>query len=127
VIEAVELAEKEVDLDVVGLELGELLVLCDSELEHLAGLRGLHIAEGAEIDLTEQGVSLNIIGVASYLLLRCGDRLADAADLEVEVGEAILQHGRIRICAEGELVLFDGLGGVVGAASIGGQIFVEVR
>ena len=36
VVEAVELAEQEVGLDIVGLELGELLVLGDGELEHLA-------------------------------------------------------------------------------------------
>ena len=54
VVEAVELAEEEMGLDVVGLELGELLVLGDGELQHLAGLGVLHVAEGTQIDLAEQ-------------------------------------------------------------------------
>ncbi len=58
VVEAVELAEEEMGLDVVGLELGELLVLGDGELQHLAGLGGLHVAEGTEIDLAEQSHGL---------------------------------------------------------------------
>ena len=52
-------------LHVVGLELGELLVLGDGELQHLAGLRGLHVAERAQIDLAEQGVGFDVVRVSS--------------------------------------------------------------
>ncbi len=63
VVQAVELAKQEMRLDIVRLKLRELLVFCDRELEHLAGLLGLHVAEGAEIDLAEQRVRLDIVRV----------------------------------------------------------------
>ena len=91
-VEAVELAEEEVGLDVVRLELDELLVLADGELQHLSRLLGLHVAERAEIDLAEQRVRLDIGGVLVDLILRGGDGLTDAAEFEVEVGETILQE-----------------------------------
>ena len=97
VIEAVELAEEETGLYVVGLELGELLVFGDGKLEHLAGLRVLHVSEGAEIDFAEELVGFDVVGVAGDLLLRGGDGFLDAADLEVEVGEAVLHVGGVGV------------------------------
>ena len=67
VVEAVELAEEEMGLDVVGLELGEFLVLGDGELQHLAGLGVLHVAEGTEVNLAEQRVGFDVVG----FLLTC--------------------------------------------------------
>ncbi len=37
-------------------------------------------------------MGFDVVGVAVDLLLRGGDCLANAADLEVEVGEAVLEH-----------------------------------
>ncbi len=86
----------------------------------------LHVAERAEVDLAEQGVGFDVVGVLVDLLLCGGDGFADAAELEVEVGEAILEEGGVGVGVEGELVLLDGLGGVVGAAGAGGHVLIEV-
>ena len=75
VIEPVELAEEQVRLYVVGLELSELLVLGDGQLQHLAGLRGLHVAERTQIDPAEQRVGFDVVRVPVDLLLRGGDCL----------------------------------------------------
>ena len=55
-------------------------------------LRALHIAQRAQVDPAQQRVGVDVVGMLVDLLLRGGDGLADAAELEVEVGEAVLQH-----------------------------------
>ena len=70
---------------------------------------------------------LDIAGAWPFdLILRGGDGLFDAADLEVEVSETILHVGGVGVGGEGEFVLLDGLGGVVGAAGVDGHILIEM-
>ena len=84
-------------------------------------------SEGAEVDLAQESVGLDVVGVFRSLVLCGGDGFADAAEAEVKVGEAVLERGGGWVGVEGELVLFDGLGGVVRAARVDGQVFVHVR
>ena len=113
-------------LDVVGIELGEGLVLGKGKLEHLGGLLVLGITEGAEVDLAKEFMRLDVIGIMGDLVFGGSDGLPDAPDLEVEVGEAVLEHGRVGVGVQGELVLFDGLGGVVGATGVDRHVFVKM-
>jgi hypothetical protein len=127
VIEAVELPEEEMGLNVVGLELSEPLVLGDGKLKHLRGLGVLGIAKGAEIDLAEELVGCNVIGVTGDLVLCGGDCFANTADLEVEFGETVLDEVRGRVGGQSELVFLYGLSGVVRSTGIDGKIFIKVR
>ena len=70
---------------------------------------------------------LNVVGFLADLVLRGGHRLADAADLEVEIGEAVLEQSGVRVGVERELVLLHRLGRVVRAAGVDRHIFVETR
>ena len=65
-------------------------------------------------------------GILFRLLLGGGDGFADAAYFEVEIGQAVLKVARSGVGTEGKLVFLDGLGGVVGAAVVDGELFVKV-
>ena len=67
------------------------------------------------------------LGVLVDLLLGGGDGLADAAELEVKVGEAVLQQTELGSAFKRELVLLDRLAGVVRAAGAGRHVLVEMR
>jgi len=54
-------------------------------------------------------------------------RLTDAADLEVEIRQAILQQARVRIGVQRQLVLLHSLGRIVRPARVDRHIFVEAR
>jgi hypothetical protein len=84
----------------------------------------LHVVERTEVDLAEQDVRGEIAGILLDLLLRGGDRLTDAPDLEIKIGQAILEVLRGGIGVERELVFFNGLSGVVGATIVDGHLFV---
>ena len=113
-------------LKVFRLELRELFVLDNGQSQHLAGLRALHVAERAEVNLAQQSVGSKVIGIFLDLILRSADGLANTADAKIRVGEPILQIFGGGIGVEGELVLFDGLGGVVGTAVVDSQLLIEV-
>ena len=65
-------------------------------------------------------------GILLHLILGRVHCLTDAAQLEVEIGQAILQVLRGGIGAEGELVLLDRLGGVVRAAVVDCHLLIEM-
>ena len=126
VVEAVELAEQKPGLQIVGLQLGDDLVLLDGGLEDVAGLLALAVAERAQVDAAEEHVSFDVVRVLVDLVLRGGDGLADAAQAKVEVGDAVLKDAGVGVGVERQLVLLDGLRGKILTAVAGGLLFIEL-
>ena len=87
----------------------------------------MHIAERTQVHLAQQGVRFDVVGILLDLILRGVDCLADAADLEIQVGETVLEELRCRIGVERELVLFHGLRGVVRPAIGCGKFLIQMR
>ena len=126
-VQAIKLAQQKMRLHIVRLQLSKLLVLPNGQLQHLARLRALHISQRTQIDLAQQRVRLNVVGILGHLVLRGSNRLADAADLEVEIRQTILQQAGVRIGVQRQLVLLHRLGRIVRPARVYGHIFVEPR
>ena len=87
-------------------------------MQHLAGLRALHIAQRTQIDLAQQGVGIHVVRVLRDLVLRRVHRVLDAPDPEVEFGKAVLQQDRVGIGVQRQLVLFHRLGRILLTAGV---------
>ena len=70
---------------------------------------------------------IQVVRVLLELILRNLDGFADAAELEVQFCQAVLQIGGVRVSVECELVLLDRLRGIIGAALRRGQVLVNMR
>src|SRR5580698_10607933 len=68
-----------------------------------------------------------IIRMLRNLVLSRTDRLADSAHLEVQIRQSILQHARVRIGIQRQLVLLNRLRRIVRPAGIHWHVFIEMR
>ena len=90
-VQAVKLAQNQVRFQIGRLQLRNGLVFGDGQLQHLLGLRTLHVVQGAEVHFAEQYMGLEIVRVLLDLVLRACHRLANAADFEVKLRQTVLK------------------------------------
>ncbi len=127
VVDVVELTEQQAVFDAVGFKADDLDVLGDGELEHFVGRSAvLHVAERAQIDAAEELVRVEAVGVFLQQILRGVDGVADAAGLEIELGQPVVEVLGFGIGVQSQLVLFNGTGGVFGAAVGGRHLLIAV-
>ncbi len=110
-VQTIELAQKQPVLQVIRLQFDDGFVLFDRGLQNVIGLGSLAVAQRAQVDPAQKHVRVEIVGVLVDLILRRGDRFADAAQTEVEIGDAVLQDRRSGIGVHRQLVLLDRLSG----------------
>ena len=127
VVERVELAQQQLGLQVGRLQARDGLVLGDRQLQHLTSLRALHVAQRTQIHLPQKRVRRHIVRVLLQLVLGGAYRVLDAPDLEVEIGQAVLQQRRVWIGVQRQLVLLHGLGRVVRTTGADRHLLVEMR
>ena len=124
----VKLAQKQPALDIVALQLHDLGVFGDGELQHLLGRTAiLNIAQGLQVDPAQQLVGVQVVGLGLEYLLGRQHGIPYAAGAQIEFRQPTVQIFRVGIGVKRQLVLFDGAGGVLGTAVIGGHILVHVR
>ena len=70
VVQRVELPQQQLGLQVGRLQPRDRLVLGDRQLQHLARLCALHVAQRAQINLPQQRVRRHIVRVPLHLVLR---------------------------------------------------------
>ena len=64
----------------VGLQFDDLLVLLDGQFQDtLRSVAGLHVAERAQVDTSEQASGFEIVGIALENILGFDDGVANAA------------------------------------------------
>ena len=114
-IQHVQLAQQQVRLQVLRLQPGDRLILLDRRAQHLLRLRSLlrllrlPVVQRPEVHPPQQRMGIDIVRVLGNLLLRRAHRLTDAPQPEVDIRQTVLQHCRIRVRAQRQLVLLDRL------------------
>src|SRR5205085_5057156 len=110
VVGVIEAAQHQVIVGKIGLETNDLLELLDGEAQHLARLRAvLDVAQSANINIGQQLVRLQIIGVAAKHVLGLGNGVAQAAAVSIEFGERGVEELRSGIGSDGLLVFLNGV------------------
>src|SRR5439155_19849366 len=79
VVSLIQTAEHYMVVGAFGIQFNDLLVLLNREFQHIIGtVAALHVPERAQIDVTEQPVRFQIIGVALENFLGFRNRVANA-------------------------------------------------
>ena len=129
IVQAIEPAEQEVVVHIIGFDLDDFFVLLDSQLENVLGSIAIarHIAERPEINPAQQLVSFKIVRIPLQNVLGLDDGVANASSLDVEFRKTRSQKFGRWIGVDGEAVFFHGLVGQFASAVSGDLFFVKVR
>src|SRR4030095_7843584 len=112
VVEAVKPPEKQVVIDVVGLNLDNLLVLLDGQLQDVTRTAsGLHVAQRSQVDPAQQLVSFQVIGITLQDVLGFQYGIPDAACFRIKLGQGGRKILRGGVGLDSKPVLFDRLSG----------------
>ena len=127
VVQAVQTAEKQMVINIVGFELDDLFVLLDRQLKHVigAGAAG-HIAQRAQINSAQQLVRFQILGIALDDVLGFEHGVANPAGLNVKFGKSGGQEFRRRVGVDGQAVFLNGFVGQIAAAIGCDLLFIHV-
>ena len=87
--------------------------------------RVLAFAELAEIDAAKQLVGVNVVGRSLEQIVGGRFGVAHAAGSEIEIGEPVVQLGRIGVGIQRGFVLLDGVRDLVLAAFGNGIVFIH--
>ena len=114
-VQTVETAQQKVVLHARRVQAHDLLVLFDGQADHRFGfaLRGaLQIADGAQVDASQQTPCVQVVRVAADHVLGLGNGIADVSGAGVELGQRGGQVGGVRIGLQRGFVLVHRFGGV---------------
>src|SRR5579871_2124329 len=128
VVEAIEAAEQEVIVHVLGLDFDDLLVLLDGQLQDIfrpVSAAG-HVSEQTQVNAAEQFVGFEIVGITLENFLRLQHGVADAAGFDVKLGQAGGQEFRRRVGFDGKAIFLHRLVGQLAAAVHRDLLFVHV-
>ena len=105
----------------------DLLELLNSQFQDFLGLCSLlQIAEGTQIDPSQQPARFQVLGIALDDLLRFQHSVADASGARVKFCQASVQKGRIGVIFQRLFVFLDGLAGKLRTGVVGNQFLVNV-
>ena len=128
VIQPVKTAEKQVVVKIVRFDFDDLLVLLNSQLEHIVrAVAAGHVTERTQINAAEKLMRFKIVGIALDDILRFNHGVADAARLYVKFGQAGGQKFRRGVGLDSEAVFFNRLVRQFAAAVGGHFFFVHMR
>ena len=129
VLDGVKLAENHAIGDAGGLQGDDLFELGDGLVKHGAAGRGgcggvLLFAERAQVDASEEAVGIDVVGRGFEQFTCRVFGLTNMVRVKIEIGQGVIQRGRVGIGIERKFVLFDGARHIFGVA-FGGVFFID--